>query len=227
MFDNADHPTTSLPDQKNYDKSYGLALKMAAEQLAGLPDIEEQCRESGSDCRLEGGSRKIILKYLNQTYQVTLPEAAVTLQDNSGEVDLRDRILILHYLVHARGTPLSGKWIAYQELPEGAGYYPSFFKRAVKPLIDHFGAHPDRLPEAAGGLGGYRADFGDVSVTIPAFSRAPVTLALWRGDDEFPPNASILFDSTIPDYLPPEDINVLCQTIAWKLVKSAQNTPLR
>ena len=28
-----------------------------------------------------------------------------------------------------------------------------------------------------------------------------------------------MFDSTISDYLPTEDINVLCETIVWKLVK--------
>jgi len=28
-----------------------------------------------------------------------------------------------------------------------------------------------------------------------------------------------MFDSTISDYLPAEDIIVLCQTMVWKLVK--------
>ncbi|GAI34732.1 unnamed protein product, partial [marine sediment metagenome] len=46
------------------------------------------------------------------------------------------------------------------------------------------------------------------------------TLVLWRGDEEFPPSGSIMFDATISDYLSAEDITVLCQTIAWKLVKS-------
>jgi hypothetical protein len=29
-----------------------------------------------------------------------------------------------------------------------------------------------------------------------------------------------LFDSTVLDYLPVEDVIVLCQTIVWRLVKS-------
>ncbi|GAJ11492.1 unnamed protein product, partial [marine sediment metagenome] len=68
-------------------------------------------------------------------------------------------------------------------------------------------------------LGGQKANYGDVSVTIDAFSYVPITLALWRGDEEFPPAGSILFDSTVADYLSAEDINVLCETISWKLVK--------
>jgi len=49
-----------------------------------------------------------------------------------------------------------------------------------------------------------------------------VTLVIWKGDAEFPPNAGILFDSTVHEYLPAEDIIVLSQTIAWKLVKIQQ-----
>jgi hypothetical protein len=40
---------------------------------------------------------------------------------------------------------------------------------------------------------------------------------LWRGDDEFPPNATILFDSSVTDYLSTEDLAVLCERIAQKL----------
>jgi hypothetical protein len=43
---------------------------------------------------------------------------------------------------------------------------------------------------------------------------------LWKGDEEFPAEGSFLFDGSIPDYLSIEDINILCQTIAWRLVKN-------
>jgi len=62
-------------------------------------------------------------------------------------------------------------------------------------------------------------DCGDVAVTINAFRRVPVTIVLWRGDDEFAPEGSILFDVTISDYLFGEDIVVLCETISWRLVE--------
>jgi hypothetical protein len=69
------------------------------------------------------------------------------------------------------------------------------------------------------------AKYGDVSVTIPAFSRVPITIVVWKGDEEFPPSASILFDDTVLDYLSAEDINVLCQTVTWRLVKSLKSKP--
>ena len=209
----------TLPSQRNDEYGYELAYKLAGEQLAKIEDIEQQCRKSDARYQLIDSKRVITLEYLNQTYQITLPDIGVLLKDSQEEVLLRDKILILHYLSQAKGTPISNKTIAYKELPEGANYFPTFSKRALKPLVSHFGKEPHRLLDVTGILGGKKADYGDVSVTINAFSRVPITLVLWRGDEEFPPEGNIIFDSTISDYLSTEDINVLCETIAWKLVK--------
>ena len=111
------------------------------------------------------------------------------------------------------------KVITYKELPEGVNYFPTFYKRAIKPLVTHFGNEPQKLLNCAIILGGYEANYGDVAVTIDAFSRVPITLVLWKGDDELTPEGNIIFDSNISDYLSTEDINVLCETIAWKLIK--------
>jgi hypothetical protein len=166
-------------------------------------------------------SQKVItVEYLNRQYQVTLPDIEISMKDSKEAVPLRDKILILHYLIQAKGTPLSNKTITYKELPEGLIYFPTFVKRAIKPLTDHFGKEPHRLINVAKILGGRKAEYGDAAVTINAFHRVPITLVLWQGDEEFRPEASILFDSTIADYLTTEDIHVLCETIAWRLVKS-------
>jgi hypothetical protein len=222
MIENSDQLPVTLPDQKNYEVSYGLAFKLAGEKLSAFKDLEEQCRRSDSTCRTSGSATTIFVEYLNSTYQVTLPDITITAQHCAARVELRDQILILHYLALAKGTPLSHKLVAYQELKEGAVYYPTFIKRSIKPLIDFFGPSPEKLVDVSSSLGGYRADYGDAAVTIPAFKRIPITLVMWKGDDEFPPDANILFDNTIQDYLPAEDINVLCQTVSWQLVKRLQ-----
>ena len=132
---------------------------------------------------------------------------------------MRDKILILHYLIRAKGTPISHELIAYKELPEGASYFPTFFKRAIKPIVDNFGTELHLLADAAAKLGGQKVNYGDIAVAINAFSKIPITFVLWRGDEELPPEGNILFDSTISDYLHVEDINVLCEVIAWRLVR--------
>jgi len=209
----------SLPNQRNFEYGYELAYKLACEQLAKLDNSEQQCRNSGAQYLVVDSQKVIILEYLNQSYQITFPDIEISLIDSGEKVSLKDKILLLHYLTLAKGTPITNKLITFKELPEGSNYFKTFWQRAIKPILDHFGSEPYRLVDTAQKLGGHKAEQGDVAVTIDAFSRVPVTLVLWRGDDEFAPEGSIIFDSTISDYLSTYDIIVLCETIAWRLVR--------
>ena len=207
-----------LPNQRNYEYAYELAYKLAGEQLAKIGDIEQQCLKSGARCQVIDSKKVIIIQYLNQSYLVTLPEIEVSLTGSGEKVPTRDKVLILHYLTSAKGSPDTNKLITFKELPEGANYFPTFYKRTIKPLLNHFGKEPRLLVAAAEKLGGHKADYGDVAVTINAFSRVPITIVLWQGDDEFTPQGSIMFDTTISDYLSTEDITVLCETITRRLI---------
>ena len=217
----------SLPNQQNYEYGYELAYKLACEQLAKFDNIGQQCLKSGARYQVIDSQKIIILEYLNQSYQIVFPDIDISLIDSEEEVPMRDKILIVHYLTQAKGTPITNKIIAFRELPEGANYFPTFSKRAIKPLLDHFGKEPERLIDATEKLGGHKVNYGDVAVTINAFSYIPITLVLWQGNKEFAPEGSILFDSTVSDYLSTYDITVLCETISWKLVKYLKGTQNR
>lgn len=208
----------SLPNQKNYEYSLGLAYEIACEKLAQI-DIDRQCRNSGATCRFTASGQVVTLPYLNRSCQVILPDIKVSLLNSDEDIPLREKLLILHYLIHARGTPLSHKTISFKELPDIKNYFRTFSQRVLQPIATYFGKEPLKLLDAASHFGGKKADYGDMAVTIPAFERAQVTFVLWRGDEEFPPEASAVFDSTISDYLPAEDIIVLSEILAWKLVK--------
>jgi hypothetical protein len=208
-----------LPKYKNYEYGYNLAYKLACEQFARVDDLEQQCLRSGARCLIVDSQKVIIVEYLNQRYQVTFPDIDISLMDGEDEVPIEDKILILHYLTLAKGVPISNKLIAFKELPEGANYFPTFSKRSIEPLITHVGSQPHRLIEAAAKLGGHEVNYGDVAVTINGFSRVPVTIVLWQGDEEFSPRGNILFDATISDYLATYDITVLCENITWRLVR--------
>ena len=206
---------TLTTDKQEY--GYELALRLARKQIAGLDNIERQCLKA--DAQYTDSPEAVIIKYLSRPYLISLPDAEVSLTTGGEEVPIRDRILILHYFIQAKGNPLSNKMITYKELREGINYFPVFYKRAIKPLVTHFGGEPHRLLDIAGTLGGHKADYGDAAATIDAFSRVPITLVLWKGDEEFAPEGNIMFDSTISDYLTNDDIHALCETIAWRLVR--------
>ena len=212
--------SSSNPWERGFDLSY----KLACEQLAKINDMEEQCRKSGARYL---GPHEVVINYINQPYHITIPkdipschcEADVVSRSNLVEVSLRDKILILHYFTLAEGTPAVGRLITYKQIPGGISYYPAFSQRAIAPLVNRFGQNPELLISAAAKLGGREADYGDMSVTVNAFDHVPITLVLWRGDEELAPNGNILFDANISDYLSTEDVTVLSETIIWKLVK--------
>jgi hypothetical protein len=216
----------SVPEPWVREIAHQLAYRLARERLAGISDIELQCRKSGA--RYLPVEKSIIIEHLNRSYRISLPGGEVSLVDSEETVPVRDKILLLHYFTRAKGTPLSGKIITYKELQEGINYYPTFFKRAIDPIINNFKDEPEKLLLAAAILGGRKSDYGDIAVTINAFPYVPLTIVLWLGDKEFPPEGNIMFDSTIPDYLPTEDITILSEVIAWKLVrllKTGGDTP--
>ena len=207
----------TVPEPGVRELAHRLAFKLAHEQLATMADIEEQCRKSGAAYLPD---RKIItIEHLNRAYNISFPDGEVTLTGFDETVPLRDKILVLHYLTRANGTPLTGKMITYKELHNGLNYYPTFFKRAIEPVVKRYKDEPQKLIGAGKKLGGVKADYGDAGVTIPAFPRVPLTFVLWQGDKEFAADGNIMFDSTISDYLPTEDITILSEVIAWRLAR--------
>jgi len=209
--------TLTLSTRNNDEYGYELAYRLACEQLTQIEDIEQQCRKIGAQYIVS--QKAITIEYLNQSYLITLPDVEISIMGKEKEVPLRDKILILHYLTQTKGTPLANKVISFKELPEGAGYFSTFYQRTIRPLVNYFGNEPHQLSAMARLLGGHEADYGDVAVTINAFSRVPITLVLWKGDKEFAPEGNVLFDGTISDYLPVEDIIVLSETTVRILIK--------
>ena len=129
-------------------------------------------------------------------------------------------LFVLVFFVSAAGLVASSQGIRGANLPEGIVYSPTFFQRTSRPLLANFGKDPRILVDAAAKLGGRKVAYGDVAVTIDAFNRVPITIILWRGDDELAPQGNVVFDANISDYLPTEDITVLCETITWRLIRN-------
>jgi hypothetical protein len=200
-----------------WERSFELSYRLACERLARIGDIREHCGKSGAQYI---GPGDVAVNYMNQRYHIMIAECKVLLEGNDTETPLRDRILILHYFVGAKGTPATDKLIAYKQLPGGVSYFSAFSQRVIRPLVKNFGITPELLGKTARKLGGREADHGDISVTINAFDRVPITLVLWKGDEEVAPNGNVLFNANVSDYLSTEDVTVLSETLVWKLVRS-------
>jgi len=209
---------SDLPPQNPYQDAY----KLACDALRNA-DIRERSEKSGVALEAVKSGYVITLTFLNTLYQIRFPDIEVIYHASDREVSIWSKILILHYLLNSQGSPLTGEWIDFRQVPGGSNYYPAFVNRSQKPMRDFFGNQLDLLDKAARNLGGEKADYGDRSVIIPAFPRVPLALVFWVGDEEFAPEANILFDSTVSSYLSTEDIAVLSQQIVFAMIKWAKN----
>jgi hypothetical protein len=178
--------------------------------------------KSKSEFLIDERQGGLIVPYFGQARRVVWPEITVEPADGSGELPLTEQILILHYLERATGEPVSGVNIDFRAVPEGSFYWSAFVSRAKKPLLEMFGRDPDFYLEVATFMGGLPVSLGDVSAQFQAFPLVPITHVLWRGDEEFDPDASILFDETISEHLSTEDIAALAGASVYRLMAAAR-----
>jgi len=183
----------------------------------GSRPLEQLVASSGAH-RLGEGS--LGLRCAGRDYQITYPEGLVANADGT-PAEVSVAILLLLYLLEATGRATEGRWISFEQLPGGAGYLASFRGRVMQPVLHAFGAHPERLVEAARMLDGEPLRLGDVAVRIPALPGVPIVYVLWRGDEEFPPGLSVVFDASVEGYLDAEVLTALCELVSRRLVAAA------
>ncbi|MGB9627270.1 MAG: DUF3786 domain-containing protein [Thermodesulfobacteriota bacterium] len=205
------------PSEEGFELAYDLATK----KLIGM-NPEELCRRTGAHLL---DPKRITLTYLNRSYLIDISKGEIRLKDEEENIPIKDRILILHYLTQAKGTPFTQKLITYAQLQGGKFYCPAFQQRTLQPILRYFGGNPEWLLEIAKRLGGEQASYGDLSVKIEPLPFIRIVIVLWRGDEEVPPGGNILFDKNIKDYLTTEDVAVLTETLTWRLIRLAQTSP--
>lgn len=203
---------------------YKEALRLASQELAKV-NLHRICSLSGATCIVdESGQSAIRIPFLNQDHLIQLePEVDVVLQENGKPVPIPEKILILHYLLTAQGDSLKKNLITFRQVPEGPFYYSAFLKRALDPLVQTFGTEPQLLLDCGQQLGAEPGDLGDGSIILSPLPRIPMTIVIWVGDDELPPEGSILFDESITSYLPTEDIAVLSGMLVYRLIRIKQS----
>jgi hypothetical protein len=200
---------------------YQAAIALAVAELH-QKSAKRVAAFSRSEYFFADGREGLLVPYFGQGRRVVWPEISVTPVDGQGQIPLTEQILILHYLDKASGEPLSGRNIDFRQVPEGGFYWSAFVSRAKKPLLETFGGDVDFYLEVAKRLGGIPQPLGDAAAMFLAFPLVPITHVLWRGDEEFPAEANILFDETIGQHLSTEDIAALSGASVYRLMGAAR-----
>jgi hypothetical protein len=175
--------------------------------------------------RPEAGKSAITVPFFGTPYLILVGEKVeVQRAGDHGEVSLPEKIVLCHYLLHASGEPATGELITFRQIPDGHFYFDAFQRRARDPFLATFGRHPELFRRCAQTLNGRQVAEGDVGIAFQVLPRIVIRLVLWEGDDEFPPEAGILFDANIKSALAAEDIAVLSGMLVYRLMGIARGT---
>ena len=74
------------------------------------------------------------------------------------------------------------------------------------------------MARAAAKLEGRKIEQGDAGFEFTLFPRLPLRLIVWMGDEEFPPEAAILFDESAGSLLSPEDAAWAASLVVYRLI---------
>lgn len=201
---------------------YRAAIALAREKLAAASPAAVRRRSGYEPAGGEGEALRV--PFLGRLYRVALPGGEFTdLERPGAEVPLQEQVLLLHYLLAGPAEHVAGDdWVAYREIPGAGFYFGAFVRRAIDPLKKAFGPDPAAFAAAAGRLGGAAVPLGDAAFEFQALPRVPLRLVLYAGDEEFPPEAAVLFRRDVGAILPPEDIAWLAGMTVYRLIALAR-----
>ncbi len=138
---------------------------------------------------------------------------------NSRDIPLSNfqQALLLYHLVTADGTPLTGAWVSFADLPDGRMYNAAFQGYSGNEIVKAFGFNLDGFKSACSKLRGKPIEIGSASFLFYALPRVPLMTTYWLGDEDFPSSCRILFDKSACHYLPIDACALLGSMLAGKL----------
>ena len=197
-----------LPEkQKNYELALEHAFGCARGQDPGAFE------KLGAEVLGEG---RYSLAVLDATMHIDLQAGSVALADG-GAVGLAWQIPILHYLSAPAGLAEPTGWLAFADFQHLRGYEPVYRGRVLGRLCGTAGRTEEGFVEASRRLKATPIDKGDVGFQFPVFPRVTLSVAWYRADEDFPPDATILYPDNTLAYLPLEDVIVLAECLVARL----------
>jgi len=190
------------------------------EQLEKLEGAETAQR---AKCDYLSDKERYIIKLLNVEYIVDLINKKIySNNDDSPQkpASFIEELCLLAYLINAKDIPLANKLVRAEALPGGQFFFRGIHKLPVEKLEEAFGEHPEVLLDVSEQFNAQACEFGDASISLFILPRLPLTIVIWRGDEEFEARASILFDQTAASQMPLDALLASVNLVVDGLIKA-------
>lgn len=187
-----------------------------------LDKLDRRKTAQRAKCQYVSNLERYVVTMLNTEYAVYLSERKISsVRPGSAPAEFLQQLCILAYLINAKDLPLANKLVRAEALPGGQFFFRGLHALPTEKLEEAFGRCSEKLFDVAGRFRGERRDFGDASIQLSVLPRIPLTMVIWRGDEEFAARASVLFDQTAADQLPLDALLAAVNLTVEALVRAA------
>lgn len=156
---------------------------------------------------------------LGRQFAIAHPEYAIRALDGGAVPPLATQTFLLRYLLECRDLPWRGQWKTFREMPWGEMYIQPYTGRVLTRAAFTFGTRTAAYRAAAEKMGAEKIPHGDAGYRFALVPGYEMQLLVWEGDEEFPPNAQVLYSDNFADGFAPED-RVVAGDILISTVKS-------
>lgn len=176
----------------------------AWEILRGL-DSSIVCRNASVAFDEQSGC--YILKSFCTDFFVNPQERVIRSSTLSGEIIIkRYGYFFIHsclwYLISAKDIPLTGRFVKPVNIKDGEMFFRGSHELPLDSVANRYGDDKEAFIKRGEELCAEVLNYGDVSLKLFPMPRIPVAIILWLKDEEFPPRADLLLDSTCELQLP-------------------------
>ena len=149
--------------------------------------------------------RAFTVKLLGREFVIAHPDYAITAADGGALPPLPTQTFLLRYLLEGKDTPWNGAWKTFREMPWGELYIKPYTGRVLTRAAFTFGTRLDAFRAAAEKMGATPVNHGDAGYQFALVPGYQMQILAWAGDEEFPPNAQILYSDNFAEGFAPED----------------------
>ena len=170
-----------------------------------------------SDVRWDG--KEFTLRLLGRDFAISHPDYAIRALDGGAVPPLPAQTFLLRYLLESRDIRWGGEWKTFREMPWGEMYIKPYTGRVLTRAAFTFGTRVSAFRTAAEKMGGLPLPNGDAGYQFDLIGGYRMRILVWEGDDEFPPNAQVLYSDNFSEGFAAED-RVVAGDILISTIKS-------
>ena len=163
--------------------------------------------------------KEFTVKLLGRTYAISHPDYAIRALDGGALPPLPVQTFLLRYLLESKDVSWAGQWKTFREMPWGEMYIKPYTGRVLTRAAYTFSFRLDAFRAAAEKMGAEAVKHGDAGYRFRIIGDYQMQILIWQGDDEFPPNAQVLYSDNFAEGFAAED-RVVAGDILISTIKS-------